>query len=137
MREEKIFRLGRLSIEGDLIAFEPEPERSFHAARRDAVSVGVQYAYRESSPDQEVATIRLTAHVEGQRPRTEEAVIRDNPLADDSRRGFLSVPIQVPGAGAMRGRFVVEARYGAGPWRKAAELEVEERADGEFSLVIH
>lgn len=136
MREEKIFRLGRVSIDGDAIAFEREGELSFRAGKADAVVVGVQYSYREASHDQEHASIRLTAHIDGQRPRTEEATIRDNPLADDSRRGFLSVPLQVAGTGALRGHFVVEMRYGAGPWRKPADLVAEGREEGEFELHV-
>lgn len=134
MREEKVFRLGRVSIDGDAIAFERESPLTFRAARADAILVGVQYSYREASADQEHVSIRLTAHIDGQRPRTEEADIRDNPLVDDSRRGFLSVPLQVAGAGMLRGRFTVEARYGAGPWRKPADLVVEGREEGEFEL---
>lgn len=136
MREEKVFRVGRVSIDGDLIEFEAEPELSFRAGRRDAVSVGVEYRYRERSDDEETVLIRITAHLDGQGARTEEASIRDHPAVDDSRRGFLSVPVPVAASGQLRGRFVVEARYGSGPWRKPAEFEVEGRHEGEFLLHV-
>lgn len=136
MRDEKVFRVGRVLIDGDLIEFHAEPTLSFAAGRRDVITLGVAYEYREASEDKEVATIRISAHLDGQRPETHEAVIHDNPLANDSRRGFLSVPVRVSGTGTVRGRFAIEARYGAGPWRKPIEREVEGRHEGEFVLNI-
>lgn len=131
-----MFRLERVSIDGDTIAFEAEPVLRFHAGRRDAVMVGVEYDYRETSPDQERARIRLTAHVDGHSPRTEEAHIHDNPIANDSRRGFLGVPLALAAAGTLRGRFLVEAHYAAGPWRKPADISAEGRHQGEFELHV-
>lgn len=136
MREEKLFRLGRVTIEGDLIEFHPESSLAFEAQRRDIVSVGVAYDYRESTPDKERTRVRLTAHLDGQKPETFEAVIGDNPLLDDSRRGFLSVPIRVAQHGELRGRFVIEAEYGSGPWRGGTAARAHERREGEFTLRV-
>lgn len=135
-REEKTFRLGRLSIEGDLIEFEPEEALSFDAGRRDRIAVGIHYSFVEATEDKEETHIRLTAHVDGQPAHTEETVIHDNPLFDDSRRGFLSVPIRVAGAGELRGRFTLETRYGSGPWRKPVTVHAHGRHDGEFTLRV-
>jgi hypothetical protein len=137
MRSEKVFRLGKLSIEGDLIEFEAESPLVFEAERRDVLSVGVAYDYRESSEDKELTRIRLTAHVEGQKPETFEADIRDSPALDDSRRGFVSVPIRAGKTGDVKGRFVVETSYASGPWR-AAQLEptASDRSEGEFVVRV-
>lgn len=135
-REEKSFKLGQVRIEGDLIEFHAEPSLTFAASPRDDVSLGVHYRYREASQDQEEVRIRLTAHVEGQPPRTEEAIITDHPAVNDSRIGFLSVPIALRGAGALRGRFLIEARYGVGPWRKPPAFEIEGKHEGTFTLNV-
>lgn len=132
-----MFRLGRVRIEGELIEFHPAEPLAFDAERRDDVSVGVAYDYKESSDEREETRIRLTAHVDGQSPATFEAVIGDSPLLDDSRRGFVSVPVRVAHRGAVKGRFVVETSYASGPW-KAAELptEARDRAEGEFVIRV-
>jgi hypothetical protein len=136
MREEHSFRLGRVDIEGEIIEFEPAPSLRFSAHRGDSATIGVAYNYREASQDKEVAHIRLTAHVDGMAPRSTEAVIHDNPLADDSRRGFIGVPLALSGSGTLKGRFTIETRYGSGPWTGPADREVRRSVTGEFSLVV-
>lgn len=137
MRPEKIFRLGRVRVDGDLIEFQPAESLHFDAERRDQVSVGVAFDYKEASDEKEQTRIRLTAHIEGQAPSTFEAVIGDSPLLDDSRRGFVSVPVRVSHRGAVKGRFVVETSYASGPW-KMAELPTaaREQAEGEFVIRV-
>lgn len=136
MREQKIFRLGRVTIDGDLIAFEEEPPLEFEADRRDIVSVGIHYDYHEATEDRERTRIRLTAQLDGERPETLEAVIGDSPLLNDSRRGFLSVPVRVPAKGDLRGRFIVEAEYGSGAWRAEPGVQARERREGAFTLRV-
>lgn len=137
MRPEKVFRLGRLHIEGDLIAFEPAEPLSFEAQRRDVISVGVNYAYSETTSDKEETRIRLTAHVDGQKPETFEAVLADSIAHDDSRRGFVSVPLRIAGTGELKGRFVLETSYASGPWKPGAmEPKARERAEGEFIVRV-
>ena len=137
MREEKTFRLGRVRIDGDLIEFQPEAPLAFDAGPRDVLAVGVAYEYREVTQDREKARIRLTAHVDGQKPHVQEAVIGDNPLANDSRRGFLSVPIQSGRPGELRGRYLLEADYESGPWgRGERDVEAATREEGEFVVRV-
>lgn len=137
VREEKIFRLGRVTIEGDLIEFEEEGPLAFDADRRDIVSVGVYYDYRESTEDRERTRIRLTAQLDGEKAETFEAIIGDSPALNDSRRGFLSVPVRVPARGELAGRFVVEADYESGPWARAAsDVQARERREGRFVLRV-
>ena len=137
MRPEKVFRLGKVSVEGDFIAFHPAQPLAFEAERRDVVSVGVAYDYKEFSEDKEETRIRLTAHIDGQKPETFEAVIGDSPALDDSRRGFVSVPIRLPSSGQLKGRFLVETSYASGPWRASApEPAARDRAEGEFQIHV-
>lgn len=137
MRTEKVFRLGRVRVDGHIIDLEPADSLTFEADRRDAVSFGVAYEYKEVSSDKEETRIRITAHLDGQKPESYEAVIGDNPLLDDSRRGFVSVPIHLPRAGEVKGRFTIEATYKSGPWKgKAHDHEATERAEGHFTLRV-
>lgn len=137
MRSEKTFRLGRVNIDGDLVEFEPETELAFDAERRDIVSVGIAYAYREASEEKEETRARFTAHVEGENSETFEAVIGDSPVRNDSRRGFVSVPIRLTRTGELRGRFLVEASYASGPWAEATPVAgTSERVEGQFVLRV-
>lgn len=137
MRQDKVFRLGKVVIDGDLIDFEPAEARDFEAARSDVVSLGVAYEYREVSEDKEHARIRLTAQLAGGKEESFEAHIGDNPALDDSRRGFLSVPIHVPGKGQLQGRFVIETQYESGPWTgKHRGTGARERVEGDFTLRV-
>lgn len=137
MRTEKVFRLGRLQIEGDLITFEPAESLSFEAERRDIITVGVQFAYVESTSDKEETRIRLTAHVDGQKPEAFEALLTDSIAHDDSRRGFVSVPLRVSGTGEHRGRFTLETSYGSGPWKPGPVSPLAtDRAEGSFLLRV-
>jgi hypothetical protein len=137
MRQEKVFRLGKVHIEGDLIEFHPEDTLTFEAERRDSLAVGVAYDYKEWSDDKEHTRIRLTAHIEGHKPETFEVEIGDNPALDDSRRGFVTVPIRVSASGELKGRFLIETSYASGPWR-AAKLEESgrDRAEGTFVVRV-
>lgn len=138
MRQEKLFRLGRVVIDGDLIEFEPEPTREFEAARSDIVSVGVAYQYREATEDREHTRIKLTARIHGQKEETHEAHIGDNPALDDSRRGFLSVPLHVGAKGDLRGHYVIESEYTSGPWahKDRKNAHAQERVEGEFVIRV-
>lgn len=132
-----MFRLGTVLIDGDLITFEAEAGAPFEAARSDIVSVGVAYRYVEASEDKEQTRIRLTAHLDGQREESHEAHIGDNPALDDSRRGFLSVPIHVKQAGELHGRFVIESHYEARPWsHKEPASSARERVEGAFTIRV-
>lgn len=132
-----MFRLGKVVIDGDLIDFEPEELREFEASRSDLVSLGVAYEYRESTEDKERARIRLTAQVDGGKEESFEAQIGDSPALNDSRRGFLSVPIHVKGKGDLRGRFVIETEYESGSWSgKTRSTAARERVEGDFSLRV-
>ncbi|HUR68589.1 MAG TPA: hypothetical protein VM370_05025 [Candidatus Thermoplasmatota archaeon] len=137
MRSEKILRLGHVRIDGPDIHFEPERTLAFEAARSDAVSIGVAYEYHEVTDEREETRIRLTALVGEHKPETFEAVIGDSPLRDDSRRGFLSVPIRTGGTSELRGRFRLEVSYASGPW-KAATLtpDAHAKAEGEFVVRV-
>lgn len=137
MRSEKSFSLGRVRIDGDLIEFVPEKTLQFEAERSDQLSLGIQYDYREASEEKERARVRITAQLDGHAPETFEAEIRDNPVLNDSHRGFVSVPIRTPKPGDHRGRFVVEATYGSGLWgEKEPDTQVHERAEGSFVLRV-
>lgn len=137
MRQEKVFRLGKILIDGEIIRFEPEPTAAFEATRSDIVSVGVAYQYVEATEDKEHTRIRLTASLEGAREESHEAHIGDNPALDDSRKGFLSVPIRVKAAGELRGRFVIESEYEARAWsRKEPSTSASERVEGAFTIHV-
>lgn len=138
MRSSKLLRLGTLTFDAEGIAFEPAPSLAFEAGRHDEVAVGVHFAYRELSEDRETARIRITAELDGQPPQTFETSLRDNPAVDDSRRGFVSVPIRVGSRGELRGRFVVEAVYEVGSWtgREGAPSSENARAEGTFTLRV-
>lgn len=136
MAEEKVFRLGVVSIDGEDVAFEPEGSLVFHAGARDDVSVGIQYKFHERSEDKEHARIRLTAQLDGMPGSSGEVEIVDHPVVNDTKRGFLSVPIRVHGPGTLRGRFRVETEAETGPWQEGAAREQRVEAEGEFTLEI-
>lgn len=126
-------RLGRLRIDGEGIGFEEADSLAFEAARGEELRVGVAYDYRELSEAKEHARIRLVAEAPGAPASTFETTIRDHPALDDSRRGFLSVPIRIGGAGPVRVRFRIEADYEAGAWtQKAPDAARSMRHEGEF-----
>lgn len=136
MAEEKVFRLGVVSIDGDDVAFEPEASLVFRAGARDDVSVGVQYKFHERSEDKEHARIRLTAQLEGMPTESGEVEIIDHPVVNDTKRGFLSVPIRVHGPGTLRGHFRVETESETGPWQEGATRAQQVKAEGVFTLEI-
>lgn len=136
MAEEKVFRLGLVSIDGDDVAFEPDGSFAFRAGTRDIVSLGVQYKFYERSEDKEHARIRLTAQLDGMPTESSEVEITDHPVVDDTKRGFLSVPLRIIGPGTLRGRFSVETDYESGPWQQTANNTRRVKAEGEFTLEI-
>lgn len=136
MREEKTFRLGTVVIREGIIDFVPEDSTAFEASRHEAVRVGVQYRYHEATEDKETAHVRLHAGIDGHAHAHDEALIEDHPVANDSRRGFLSVPVRIGAAGELRGRFTVEARYESGPWKGEADRKERALAEGEFRIRV-
>ena len=117
--------------------FEEEAALEFDVRPGDEVTLGLAYEYREQDAGKETARIRLVAQLAGQKEETFEAVIHDNPLVDDSRRGYLSVPVRAAGAGALKGRFRIEADYESGAWtERAPDRAASMRHEGEFVLRV-
>lgn len=133
MRSTRNLRLGRLTIDGSHLAFEEATPLTFDAGRDDELHAGIAFEYREASAAREFARIRIVAEAPGAAPASHEAHIKDNPALNDSRRGFVSVPLVLRGQGAVRVRYLVEADYEEGAWsEKAPDHARSMRHEGEF-----
>jgi hypothetical protein len=135
MREARRLSVGKVLLDGEDVSFEALPSR-FEVRGGEEVDLMLLYEYREASDDEEHVRLVLTAELDGQKQGTDERDIRDRPMVVDDRRGFLSVPLKLNGAGERRGRFHVFARYAVGPWNAASQEEWILEREGEFTLVL-
>jgi hypothetical protein len=113
--EPRRLLLGTLVLHGDKVAFREE-RATFDARASEPLELMVRYEYEEASEDKDEARIVLSASLEGAQLGRAEERITDRPLVRDDEQGYLAVPVQVAGRGALQGTFRVEARVTRTPW---------------------
>lgn len=107
---ERTFRLADVSIIADGLRVLAASATEFDMQARDRARLGVAYEFQDTSVP-ERARVRITANLDGRPAQTREAFLRDIPMLNDSRVGFLELPLGNLEAGMHRGSFRVEAEH--------------------------
>lgn len=133
--EARNLRLGKVTMHGEDIRFEPEAAH-FDLKPGEKASLIVLYDYREVSHDKDTGRLHVTAHL-GDKTLGEAATdFHDNPLVGDSSRGYISIPITAPTSGNHKGSFRVEARYVRSAWESDHGEEWVLAREGHFEMRV-
>lgn len=133
--EPRNLRLGKVTMHGEDIRFEPEAS-SFDLKPGERASLIVLYDYREASHDRDTGRVAVAAHLGDQDLGEAERRFQDNPLVGDDARGYISIPVTAPASGSHKGRFRFEARYLRSAWEAEEGEEWILAREGEFELRV-
>lgn len=134
--EARTLRLGKVTMHGEDIRFEPEAAE-FDLGPGERVSLILLYDYREVSHDKDTGRIAITAHLGDEALGEASTDFKDNPLAGDAARGYISIPVTAPVSGRHAGRFRVEARYVRSAWESDHGDEWVLAREGRFELRVN
>lgn len=116
MSEPRIVRLGTVRVREGSVHVEPEPQVQVDASPGEELALALFYDYEEGSTDRERLRLTIHARLGGAPAVTAEAEVEDRPVLFDVKRGFFSVAVWAPPAGAVDGVAEVRGAYSARPW---------------------
>lgn len=115
------FRVGKLVVQGDRFAFEPEASLKFEGRTGDIASVYLHYGYEEASRLKETLDLKFSVEFNGKRLGTRSTRIEDSRVVKDEQWGLLKYETNLDTKGTLKGAFTIEATYEKGLWSGKGE----------------